>query len=450
MFKTRILAAALCVLALCGATAASAQIMGLYYQEIEKDGRIYVFNTPEALKRFNETGELGTSVTLIGRAEGGKTLVAENETAADLYNFKHNLPAYDRATPKPPVLPFDVSWKDGKTTVKAKNFEMKIGTRIQLRLTSEDLDSNSATAGPERDSFRIRRAETKMEGWAYTPNLTYEAELNWADTTNSLQDLNVNYDFTNGKRAFMFKAGQFRVPFGREELTSSGSQQFVERTNVSGAFARGRDIGVQLWGTPHEGKLDWRIGLFNGNGRNVSRNDNDDLQLNARLAWSPWGDTKLSMSDFESSTKPLLTLGVDYESNVREIAAAGATPAHKNEQTIFGYDLMFKFKGFSLFAEVFERENDRTNNQSDFDDSGYTVQAGYFIVPQKWEVAVRVSELEPNKSRAKDHRSEDGVAVNYFFNKHNHKIQFDYRELEDEARANSDDSEIRLQYQISF
>lgn len=449
MFKKRILAAALCLLALQGAVAASAQVMGLFYQEVEKDGRVYVFNTSEGLARFAGTGELGTSVTLIGRGEGGKTLVAENEVAADLYFFKHNLPAYERPTPKPAVIPFDISWKDGKTTVKAKGFEMKIGTRIQLRYTSEDLDTNSPTGGPERDSFRVRRAETKLEGWAYTTDLTYEAELNWADTTNSLQDLNINYDFTKGKKAFMFKAGQFRVPFGREELTSSGSQQFVERTNVSAAFARGRDIGVQIWGTPHEGRLDWRVGVFNGNGRNATRNDNDDLQLNARLQWSPFGDTKLSMSDFESSDKPLLSVAVDYESNVREIAAAGSTAAHQNEQTIMGYDAMFKFKGFSLFGEVFQRENDRSI-LSDFDDEGYTLQAGYFIIPQKFEVALRVSELDPNTDRDNDARSEDAVAVNYFFNKHAHKLQFDYRQLEDEARANSDDKEIRLQYQISF
>jgi len=450
MLRTKILAAALCLIALVGATAASAQIMGLFYQEIEKDGRVYAFNSSEGFARFKETGELGSSVTLIGRGEGGKTLVAENETAADLYFFKHNLPAYERPSLKVPALPFDLSWKDGKTTVKAKNFEMRIGTRIQLRYTSEDLDSNSATAGPERDSFRVRRAETKLEGWAYTPNLTYEAELNWADTTNSLQDLNVNYDFTKGKKAFMFKAGQFRVPFGREELTSSGSQQFVERTNVSGAFARGRDIGVQIWGTPLEGKIDWRVGVFNGNGRNATRNDNDDLQLNARLQWSPFGDTRLSMSDFESSDRPLLSLGADYESNVREVAAAGSTAAHKNDQTIFGYDVMFKFKGLSVFGEVFERENDRSGTLSDFDDEGYTLQAGYFIIPQKFEVAARISELDPNTDRDNDARSEDGVAFNYFWNKHNHKIQLDYRQLEDEARANSDDKEIRLQYQISF
>lgn len=450
MIQKRILAAAFCLLALLGATAATAQIMGLYYQEVEKDGRVYVFNNSDTFQLWKGSGDMGKAITLIGRAEGGKTLVAENEVAADLYFFKHNLPAYERPTAEVPKVPFEVSWKDGKTTFKGKNFELKLSNRIQLRFTSEDLDSNSATAGPERESFRVRRAKTKFEGWAYTKDLTYEIQLNWPDTANPLEDLNVNYDFTKGKKAFMLKAGQYKVALGRQELTSSGSQQFVDRSNVSTAFARGRDIGVQLWGTPNDGKIDWRIGVANGNGRTVSRNDNDKLQLNARLQWAPFGDTKYTESDFEYTDRLLFSVAVAYENNTREVAAAGSTVAHQNEQTILAYDAVLKFKGFSLFGEYFDRENDRNKNLSDFDDSGYVIQAGYFIVPQHFEVAVRLSELDPNKNRDNDVRSENGIALNYFWNKHPHKLQLDYRQIEDDARANSKDSEIRLQYQLIF
>ena len=43
---------------------------------------------------------MGIAVTLVGRGPNGETIVAENETALDLYLFKHNLPAYERPTPK--------------------------------------------------------------------------------------------------------------------------------------------------------------------------------------------------------------------------------------------------------------------------------------------------------------------------------------------------------------
>jgi len=448
--RKRIVVAGLCALALLfGAAAASAQILGLYYQELEKDGRVYVFNTPERYQSFTESGEIGTAITLIGRAAGGKTLVAENETAVDLYLFKHNLPAYDRATPKPAKAPFDVSWKDGKTTISSKSASLGISNRVQVRFTSEDLDVDSSTSQPERDSFRLRRMKTKFDGWVYDKNLTYELQVNFADSSNVLEDANVNYDFTAGKKAFMVKVGQFKVPFGRQELTSSGSQQFVDRSAVSNTFARGRDVGVQLWGTPNGGKLDWRVGVFNGNGRTVSRNDNDDLQLNARLQWAPFGDPKYSESDFEGADKFLFAVGANIEENTREVAATATALAHQNEQSIFGIDAVAKYKGFSIFAERFDRENDRNNGFSDFDDEGLVVQAGYFVVPKKFEIALRTAEFDPNSGRADDERTEDGVAFSWFLNKHAHKLQADYRQIEDKGR-DAKDKEIRIQYQLIF
>ncbi|HSG40308.1 MAG TPA: porin, partial [Thermoanaerobaculia bacterium] len=285
-FKAGLLAL---VFALTAASAATAQVTGLYYQEVEKEGRIYVFNTPEKYQLWQQSGDMGVSLTLVGRGPNGETVVAENETAADLYFFKHNLPGYDRPTPKPASPAFDVSWKDGKTTIKNKSAELVISNRLQLRFTEQ-----MPEVGDDKGSFRVRRAKTKFEGWAYTKDLTYELQLNWPDSSNPLEDANVNYDFTNGKKAFQLKAGQFKVPFGRQELTSSGSQQFVDRSAVSNFFARGRDIGVQAWGTPLGGKLDWRVGVFNGNGRTVSSNDNDQLQTNARLTFQPFGDVKYS------------------------------------------------------------------------------------------------------------------------------------------------------------
>ena len=447
MFKAGLLAL---VLALSTVSAATAQVTGLYYHEVEKDGRIYVFNTPEKFQLWEQTGDMGVSLTLVGRGPNGETVVAENETAADLYFFKHNLPGYDRPTPKPATPAFTVAWKDGKTTITSAKAELVISNRLQVRYTDENREVEPAN-DPDRGTFQIRRMRTKFDGWAYTKDLTYELQFDTAvNTGNLLQDANINYDFTHGKKFFMLKAGQYKVPFGRQELTSSGSQQFVDRSVVSGTFARGRDIGVQIWGTPKNSLIDWRVGIFNGNGRTVTRNDNDDLQLNARLQYQPFGDVKYSESDFEATSKPLLAVAVDYEASERPVAAAGSTPAHANDQTIVGLDVAFKFKGFSLFGESFQRENDRSlATLADFDDSGTVLQAGYFVLPQKLEVALRLGEFDPNDDVDDNEREERGLAFGYFFNKHNHKLQADYREIENKS-ARTTDKEVRLQYQLIF
>jgi hypothetical protein len=97
LFKAALLAL---VLALPVASVARAQVTGLYYQEVEKDGRVYVFNTSDRYQSWQQSGDMGTAVTLVGRGPNGETIVAENETAMDLYLFKHNLPGYERPTPK--------------------------------------------------------------------------------------------------------------------------------------------------------------------------------------------------------------------------------------------------------------------------------------------------------------------------------------------------------------
>jgi phosphate-selective porin OprO and OprP len=435
-FKAGLLALVLALLAL---PAAMAQVTGLYYQEVEKDGRVYVFNTPEKYQSWEQTGDMGVAITLIGRGPNGETVVAENETAADLYFFKHNLPGYERPTPKPAAPAFDVAWKDGKTTVKSKNAELSLSNRVQIRFTEQ-----MPEVGDDKGSFRIRRAKTKFEGWVYTKDLTYELQLNWADSANVLEDATINYDFTKGKKAFQLRAGQFKVPFGRQELTSSGSQQFVDRAAVSNTFARGRDIGFQLWGTPLSGKLDWRVGAFNGNGRTVSANDNDKLQYNARLTFQPFGDVKYSESDFESTDRPLFAVAGQWESNNRQ----GATTSNDIDREIVGGDVVFKFKGFSLYGEIFQAMDDPETGL-DADLSGYIAQAGYFIVRNKLEVAARLAELDPNDDIDNNEQEERGLALNYFFNKHAHKLQLDYRQLENKATDREDD-EIRLQYQVIF
>lgn len=92
-------AGVLVLLALVTAPVAMAQVTGLYYKEVVKDGSVYVFNTPERFQSWSQSADMGKAVvTLPGRGANGENLVGENETAIDLYLFKHNLDAYDRPT----------------------------------------------------------------------------------------------------------------------------------------------------------------------------------------------------------------------------------------------------------------------------------------------------------------------------------------------------------------
>jgi len=411
--------------------------MSLFYQEVEKDGRVYLFTTPETLAQWKATGEIGKSITPIGRGANGETIVAENETALDLYLFKHGLPPFERPTPKPPTIPFDVSWKDGKTTVKTENAQLALSNRLQVCWTETDPEGASS-----KGSFRIRRFKTKLEGWVYSKNLSYELQVNWPDSQ-PLEDANITYNFT-GSKQFTLKAGQFKVPFGRQELTSSGSQQFVDRSIVSTEFAKGRDIGLELGSQLFQGKLDLRVGIFNGAGRNVTTNDNNKYQLDARATWQPWGDVKYVEGDPDGTDHPLLALAAQYEVNDRR----GATAGNDIKRETQGADFVFKYKGLFFFGEYFSAD-DIPETGRPYTREGFNLQAGYFVIPKTFELALRYAQLDPSDLVHNDTRKEKGLALGYFFNKHTHKLQADLRRLSNRATGRDTD-EIRVQYQLIF
>ena len=431
---------------------ASANAQTAFYVEEKKDGRIYVFNDPKMYQLFQESGELEVRISRIGAGPNGETIYFDSENAIHLYNFKHGLPAEVilKTEPKKPIM--NVAWKDGKTTIDTDLAQINISNRIQFRFTESEVLS-SLLPGSEGEesigSFRVRRAKTKFDGWFYDKDLTYELQLNWADVANALEDANLNFDTTNGKKLFMIKGGQYKVPFGRQELTSSGSQQFVDRSAVSNLFARGRDLGVQLWGTPLNGKLDWRVGIFNGNGRNASFNGDGKYQFDARVTFQPFGDVKYSESDFESTDKPLIAIAGQYETFRQSAAVAGTTPAVNRDHDTFGVDAVLKYKGLFLFYDHYFRSTDDLVLNRTIDLNGFNFQGGYFIYKRKVEVAARYERIDPNEDVDDDFLKEWAVALNYFYNKHNLKLQGDYRRIENEARETEFD-EYRVQLQFIF
>ncbi|MGQ9835453.1 MAG: porin [Thermoanaerobaculaceae bacterium] len=362
-----------------------------------------------------------------------KTSLAGSTTLAFLAN---NLPASKQAgAGVAPMLP-SVTWKDGKTTITFANAELSFSHRMQLRFTDLQVEN-----GHNVPSFRVRQFKTILNGWVYDKDLRYELQLNWADAK-PLDVASVSYDLSRGKNLLVIKAGQFKVPFGRQQLASAGSLEFVDRSIVSTTFARGKDIGVELSGLPWGGKLDWRVGAFNGAGRNAIANDNGSLQVDARVAWQPFGQLGLSEGDLNVSSEPKVALAAQFESNDRR-----DTPDNVKQIT-WGGDGELLWRGFFLFTEFFHGRREPVGIPA-YDSKGLALQAGLTFVPARWEVAARYAVVNPSDRRKHDLQTEKGVALNYFIRQHGHKLQADLRQLEDE-RLKERSWEFRLQYQLVF
>jgi phosphate-selective porin OprO and OprP len=375
------------------------------------------------------------------------------------------LPVAAQPTPTPtPTSPADgtsrpsIRREDGKTTLEFSEGSLTISSRMQLRWTQEMPESTvgggsgglvpSAPAVGDRGSFRIRRAKTELEGWLWNKNLTYELQLSWAgpepgaSTQTPLEDLMLTWDVSrNG--TFMITGGQFKVPFGRQEHTTSSRLQFLDRDILSGEMTRGRDVGIQLSGRLG-GTLEYKAGIFNGNPASRVNNENDKYQFDARVMYMPLGEFKYSESDFETTDRPLLAIAAQFEHNDQH----GSTNADDFKTSIVGGDVAFKFKGFSAFAEYFARRRE-PETTARFDSPGFHAQAGYFLVRDKWEVALRYATYDPSDAIPDNDRIEMGGALSYFVRRHLLKVQADFRQIEDEARGDKD-KELRVQTAVVF
>jgi hypothetical protein len=82
------------------ALAGSALAQSMFYSEVPKDGRIYVFADGKRAEAFAKSGEIGVAITRLGYGPAAETVVFDSEQAINLYNFKHDKPGEHFETPK--------------------------------------------------------------------------------------------------------------------------------------------------------------------------------------------------------------------------------------------------------------------------------------------------------------------------------------------------------------
>ncbi|MGB5528529.1 MAG: porin [Ignavibacteriaceae bacterium] len=99
-----------------------------------------------------------------------------------------------------------------------------------------------------------------------------------------LLDAVIGYKFTD---AFKVSAGQFKAPFSSEFLKYPSDIDFVNRAQAAALLSPRRDIGFQLSGIFANNLLEYKAGIFNGNGPNNFFNDNNSFLYVGRIAATP-------------------------------------------------------------------------------------------------------------------------------------------------------------------
>jgi hypothetical protein len=361
-----------------------------------------------------------------------------------------------------------------------EKFSLAIQSRLQLRYATpfdrdprllRDLDRNE-------NSFMVRRARTKFRGHAYYPWLEYYLQYDWSDPI--LRDFSIS--IVKYKWASV-DIGRQKVVFNDERKTSSGKQQFVNRSIVNDIFTVDRQQGLQFYGNLFpETYVDttYYLGVFTGLGVGERNNDDDNLMYNARWQWNALGgEMPFSQSDVEFHERPALNFAFAANTN-RSRCLAYATsddsclplpwapydtlgsPGQYRINQVMG-EVRFKWQGFSLLSELHLKEiiDTLAAPNDPFKDTemvGGFIQAGCFphylcsAVPKKLEFSGRYAFVDPKLAIGNIEQQEVSGVATYFVNGHNNKVNFQVSHLTLGPDNAPSESEQRywLQWDISF
>ena len=345
-----------------------------------------------------------------------------------------------------------------------------------------------------KDRFRLRRARINVTGdFAEQFDFKLEGDFESADTGLNVRDANGQTLASNTNRVAFgatdlfvnwhglpeanIKFGQFKVPFGLEQLTPDTKLPFTERTQVTEALTPERQIGVQVWGKPfanlwpdQEELLTYSAGIFNGSGRNTTTNDNNEYMYVARLESQFFGgklagqDANLKVGGDYFSSRDDKGLNISQTGNLL-VGSDGSLSSFvlpsPDDREGYGVDASAHVGPFDLVAEYLnERVRPRTVAGAlpaftGFRADGYYVAGSYYVVPKKLQLAVKWESFDPGQVDNDDLRSIT-AGVNYYIHGDDLKLLADYihtwSDFREHNSALGDDQfdEVILRIQLMF
>ena len=348
----------------------------------------------------------------------------------------------------------------------ASEFKLTLGGFIQAQVEAGDVfafEGRFGTGANEiKDRFRIRRARINLTG-EYKEEFDFkvEGEFTQSDVALTIRDTSGRTLGSNSTRTsfgatdlvanwhrfpeFNVKVGQYKAPFGLEQLTSDTKLFTPERSLVTTALTPERQIGVQVWGKPftniwpeQKELLTYYAGIFNGTGRNITVNDNNEFMYVGRLevlaaktkilnqdATLKFGADGLSSRDDAGNT----ISGVLRESGDGSLGSFSLPTA--GERRAYGFDAALHLGPFDLIGEYLnERVRPRRVGGvaplfTTFDADGYYVQGSYFVVPKKLQLVAKWESFDPDQFADDDIHSITG-GVNYYIKGDDIKLLANY------------------------
>ena len=357
--------------------------------------------------------------------------------------------------PKEPPPETKVDASRGGVTISHGVNSLTIGARVQFRWTLDDREAfNGDTSGSgvgESDGpftqFDVPRLRMTFSGGAFRPWLRYAFQFEFSRTGGEggsrIKDALV--EFRPVGRNYRIGVGQFKAPFGLQQIISSGRLQFVDRAITDAKFNPGRDMGAMLSGTAGARKFGYDVGLFNGSGESIRQTTSTPLWV-ARAYVQPLGAHTLSETSVDAADKPTLHVGVAARGGkqIRGRTPAGIVEGADN-QSAFDIEFAYKSRRFFSTAEYFLMADEQASPLAgpDIDSRGVHAQAGYMLVPRKMELGALFAWISPDTDVDDAAVREVRGVFGYYWQGHGLKLQADAGQVHYGARFSTLSSRAR-------
>lgn len=288
------------------------------------------------------------------------------------------------------------------------------------------------------DRFIVRRARVNVSG-SFHENFDFKAEVdlgnnslgqtssaNWKPTASDLF-INWNrYDFAN------VKVGQFKTPFGYEQLMPDTKTHFAERSLPNDRLTQSRQIGAAVSGSVLEKRLSYSAGAFNGNGVNQGGNDNDNFMWVGRI-----NGTAYKGKLFGQDTS--VDLGVNG------FTSHGTVDSKDG----LGIDAQLSVGRFGLQAEYLFNTSEAIATGASTDSDGFYVTALYEILPKKLRAQVRYEVYDPNTGVTGDDFTVWSLGLSYYVKGDNLRLDLNYL-IGDQPGVANDGNRLIARVQLAF
>ena len=273
---------------------------------------------------------------------------------------------------------------------------MKLSGYTQIRF--QQFDETGKINGTD-----VRRARLNLQG-DVTPYWSYQFQVDFAGGA-KLLDAVANfkpYDFLN------FTVGQTKIPLSYENQISDDKMEANDRSQVIEALVargkdvngnhNGRDLGIMAYGSflkiNNKNRIDYRIGVFNGEGINVA-DSNSAKSTSGRLV---------------AHILKGLDVGTSYYSGWDMFRSAKGEPDMNQNRSRLGFEFNYVYKRMYFRGEYMQGKDGAVSRE------GWYLQTGYFVIPNKLQLLAKYDVYDPNKSKVNDMSTRYIVGATYQFN----------------------------------